>query len=52
MEELVRPARPDEVDELAPSVPSALGTLLTLAIVWSAPFVALALAAWVCRLAA
>lgn len=52
MEELVRAARPDEVDELAPETPSALGTIATLAIVWSAPFVALALAAWVCRLAA
>lgn len=36
-----------EVDELAPEKPSALHTLATLAAIWSTPWVALAITAWV-----
>lgn len=35
------------VDDLAPEKPSALHTLATLAAIWSTPWVALAIAAWV-----
>lgn len=34
-------------DELAPETPSAWATLATLAVIWSTPWVALAIAAWV-----
>lgn len=39
-----------EVDELAPATPNALATLCTLALVASAPWVALMLVAWVSKL--
>ena len=39
-----------EVDELAPAAPSAWSTLGTLALVASAPWVALMLVAWVSKM--
>lgn len=39
--------RREVVDDLAPEKPSALYTLATLAAIWSTPWVALAITAWV-----
>lgn len=45
MEERDEAAR--EVDELAPDEPSLWVTVANLLVIWSTPFVALAIAAWV-----